>query len=333
MRNFRLICVLVLGVVVVGVAADLKQIAMIDLPGAPGFNGMAMSRGMLLISHGGAGTVDIFDMQRRRVVAQIKDLGDVKGIVADEKSGTVYIANTTGKSIEVVSAKDWKVTDTIALHTQPYALALSGDGATLYVANWRDLSISAIDVTHGFRVRTEQVGGTPHDLVFDHQNKTLYATLDDRAEVIAVDPDLKVTKRFKLFASMPTGLALDSAAGRVYVAVRHAVSALDLNTGSEVGRVAAPAGAHTLWLDQGSGTLYVAAADGTIAQIRATATDFQRIDDVKTDVRGTSIAFDASRGFLYIPGGFEGKSKLVIMKKVTAGQSGQAAEARNSVAQ
>ncbi len=300
-------------------AAELRQVAIVDLPGVPGFDGTAFANGMLLIGHGGAGTVDVFDPQRRRVVAQIKDVGDVQGIVADEKAGSIYVADSTGKRIVVLSARDWKTTDTVPLQAEPYALTLAGN--KLFVGNWRNQSVSSIDIAHGFRVRTLEVGGTPRSLVYDPELRVVYSTLEDRAEVVAIDGNLNVVRRMKLVASQPTGLALDAAGRRLYVAVRHAVSAVQVDTGVEVGRLAAPAGANSLWLDPGSGTLYVGAADGTITMMRATGSGFAPLGEVHTEVRGSSLAFDAVRGLLFVPGGLEGKSKLLIMKRVEPAQA------------
>ncbi len=318
MRVYFVFVILI--VCLVASAAELRQVAIVDLPGGPGFDGTAFVNGMLLIGHGGAGTVDVFDPQRRRVVAQIKDVGDVQGIVADENAATVYVSDSAGKRIVVLSAKDWKTTDTVPLQVEPYALALSGDGSKLFVGNWRSQTVSSIDLAHGFRVRTAEVGGTPRCLAYDSGGQVLYASLDDRAEVVAIDGNLNVVRRMKLIASQPTGLALDPAGKRLYVAVRHAVSAVQVDTGVEVGRLAASAGANALWLDLGSGTLYVGAADGTITMMRATGSGFAPLGEVHTDVRGSSLAYDAGRGLLFVPGGLEGKSKLLIMKRVESPQ-------------
>ena len=50
-------------------SAQLKQIAIIDLPGRPGFDSVAFANGHLVITHAAAGTVDIFNPVRRRLVA------------------------------------------------------------------------------------------------------------------------------------------------------------------------------------------------------------------------------------------------------------------------
>lgn len=302
-------------------ATELKQIAMIDLPGEPGFDGLAFAGGMVVITHGGTGTLDIFDPAKRRVVAQVKDMADPQGLAVDDRAGRVYVANANARSIAVISTKGWKVEEDIPVQGAPFALALSPDGKTLFAANWRDQSLSVVDLADGNRVRNVELGGTPAGLVFDPERRVLYASLQDLQQVVALDANLQVVNRYKLVASQPTGLALDAAARRLYVAVRNAVVALQLDTGTEVGRLAAPAGANTLWLDASGGTLYVASGGGYVTMMRASASGFAPIDEVHTDVRGHTLAYDAARKFVYMPGGRDGKSKLLIMKRIEPQQS------------
>lgn len=295
-------------------AIDLRQIAIIDVPGNPGFSDVALINNALVIAHPGAGSVDVFDVTRRRVIATVNNLEGPRGVAGSSKTGKVYIANAEGQSVTVLSMNDWKVEDTIALNDSPFGLAISPDGRRLYTANWQDRSITAIELERGFRQNTVDVEGTPESVLFEPASGLVYATLQDRAEVVALDPSLKVVKRFKLQASQPTGVAADATGKRIFVAVRFAVLALDAETGAELGRVAAPGGVDGLWFDATTGNLYgVAAGAVTIVQTNG---GFRALDEVKTDVKGHSLAFDASRGYVYVPGGREGRAKLLILKHV-----------------
>lgn len=302
-------------------AAQLKQVAMIDLPGEPGFDGMAFARGALVITHSAANTVDIFDPLKRRIIVQVKDVPDPQGIAVDDRMGRVYVANGTTKSISVITSKDWKVVEKFPMQAAPSALALSPDGKLLFAASRRDRSISIIQLGAGNRAQTANVNGTPQSLAYDPDRRIVYASMEDTQEVVAIDENLRIANRFKLVASQPAGLAIDAAARRLYVAVRNAVVALQLNAGREVARVAAPPGVDSLWLDQASGTLYAASGGGYVTLIRATATIFQALDEVHTEIRGHTLAYDSERQFVYLPGGRDGKSKLLILKRIVPGQN------------
>jgi DNA-binding beta-propeller fold protein YncE len=295
-------------------ASDLRQIAMVDVPGRPGFDAITFTNGKLLIAHQGSNTVDIFDTVKRRIIATVKDLDGPHGVVASDKTGRAYIANSGGDTITVLSTKDWQPQEEIQLNDSPYALALSADGRLLYSANWQDRSITAIDLAHGNRQSTVSVEGTPAALLFEPTRGLLYASLQDQNQVLVLDPSLREVKRLKLEASQPTGLAADTTGRHLFVAVRFAVLQLDAESGQEMGRVPAPGGVDELSYDPDSGNVY-AASEGFVTIVRTNG-GFRALDEVKTDVKGHTLAYDSNKGYVYLPGGHEGKAKLLILKNV-----------------
>jgi hypothetical protein len=132
---------------------------------------------------------------------------------------------------------------------------------------------------------------------------------------------LKIVNRFTLNASQPTGLVYDPEYHELYVAVRFAVLAISADTGAEIDRVAAPSGVDRLWLDPASHTLY-AASEGSLLTLNAKGR-LSLADEITTQVKGHTVAYDADKKLLLFPGGREGKSKLVIYRPMTPnGQPG-----------
>ena len=64
--------------------------------------------------------------------------------------------------------------------------------------------------------------------------------------------------------------------------------------------------------------LYAASADGTITTMKVNGRQLAYESELKTDVKGHSLAFDPERKLIYVPGGHEGKSKMVILKQFGA---------------
>jgi DNA-binding beta-propeller fold protein YncE len=296
-----------------GKTSSLRQLAMVYIPGNPGFQAVGFVDDHLIISHSGDNAVDIFNVKMRRVDAQIK-IEKPRGIAVDENGGKVYVADAGASNIAVISTKTWKLENSISVQLPPGPLALSSDGHTLYVGNTRDQSISAIDLSNAKQALTVPLGHV-HALVYDPARNLLYATLEDQAQVAVLDPGLKVLRRYTLIASQPSALVLDSQAQRLYVAVRDAVVALDADSGSEVGRVAAPMGVDSLWLDAGSGKLY-AAASNEVDVISVKGGQFATEDQLTLTVRGHGIVFDPDRKLLLMPSGHEGRSLVLILKRV-----------------
>ena len=242
-------------------------------------------------------------------------MADPHGVAADTQAGKVYVANAGNNTISVISTQDWKVTGSIPLAYSPDSLLLAPDGATLFVANWHDASLSAINTaTH--RAQTIALNSRPEDMAYDPERKLLFVSLQDSGQVVGLDAGLQPVKHYRVAGSLPTGLAFDARARRLFVAVRYAVLVLDADDGHEVSRIPTNAGADKLWFDDSTATVYAASGGGAITMIHAQGGKYSAEQELNTSVRGHSVAFDPARGLAYVPGGFEGRSKLVILKRI-----------------
>src|SRR4051812_8192546 len=315
MRNLRLLSFFLTSVLVLASAAQLRQVAIIDIPGRPGFDTLAWADGKLVIAQTGADKVDIFDPAKRRVIAQIPDIKAPRGVAGDAEAGKAFVAESGANAIVVIDTKTWAVSNRISLSMSPNALLLA-PGGVLYVSNWRNAAVTAVDLTKGGEVAKIVMGGMPQQMAWDSDQKQLYVTLQDRAEVALVSGDNQVTKRFKLSASQPTGVAIDPAQRRLYVAVRYAVLVLNADNGSELARIPAAGGTDMLWLDSSKHTLYAADTSGSVNMISTDNNQYVSQHELKTDVRGHTLAFDPEKKMVYMPGGREGRAKLVILKRV-----------------
>jgi DNA-binding beta-propeller fold protein YncE len=301
----------------------MRRVAMIEIPGRPGFNGTALYEGNLLLAHPAASTVDVFSVAKRRVIAQIKDMKGADGIVVDAKAGKAYVANSDAKEIAVVSLKDWSVDRRIPLNASPRTLLLVPELHLLMASNWRDLSVSEIDLANYSVGNTVVVGGRPSYMAFDPTAKQVYVSLEDQNAIAVLDPSLKLVKRIPLDASLPTGLAIDPQSRRLFVSVRYAVVALDLDSGSEINRVAAPAGVDALWFEPARTRLY-AAANGSVL-VMSTKGRLAVEREWPTDVKGHTLAFDSGKDMIYVPGGWDGRSKLLLLRSLDTAEQQAAA--------
>src|ERR1700757_3982277 len=102
MRSPKAAIFLVLLIPVSMLGAKLREIAMLDIPGRPGFETLAFAKGLLVMAHDGAGTVDIFDPAKRRFVAQISGIASARGVAVDDATGHVYIADAGNSTIDVI---------------------------------------------------------------------------------------------------------------------------------------------------------------------------------------------------------------------------------------
>lgn len=295
---------------------ELRQVAVVDLPGRPGFDELAFAKGMLVMTHAGAGTVDIFDPVKRRLIAHVNNLRQPRGIAVDEQGGRLYIGDAQAKTLVVLDLSNWQVVQSIPLSGSPESLLLVPDVHAVFVVYGDNRAIGAVDTSAQKEVATQQIDGHPVYMANDPGRKLLYVTLQDKKQVVAVDRHLQVVKRFNLNASQPTGIAYDAGHDRLYVAVRYAVLGLNADNGKEIARVPAPAGVDALIFDDASQRL-LAASGGAVFSVKTNGAVVAD-DEMPTAVKGHTLAYDPEKRLVYLPGGLEGRSKLLILKQTGA---------------
>jgi hypothetical protein len=295
----------------------LRQVAMLDLPARPGFEGAALARGMLLLSHGAAGTVDLFDTQKRRVVGHVRNMSSPRGIVYDDAAHMVYVANAGASNIVTISTQDWQVQRTIPVDDAPQELLLLPAEQLLFVTLPEKQSVAVLDLSaSGLPVTQAAIEGHPRALAWDAARRQLYVTVQDRRSVLVMSPSLKLLRRIQLNASEPTGIVFSARHDRIYVAVRYAVLALNPDSGDELSRTAVAGGIDRVVFDEASDSL-IGAAEGSVVVLPAAAV-LGQADELPVDVKGHSIVYDTSTGTIYLPGGREGRSKLLILRRTQA---------------
>src|ERR1051325_7396968 len=110
MRNIKAVLLItILSCSVYGFAAKLRQIALIDLPGSPGFSQVTMANGQVVITRPGTNTIEIFSPVKRRVIARISQISDPRGIAVDNESRYMYVALAGNSSIAVIDTRNWRV--------------------------------------------------------------------------------------------------------------------------------------------------------------------------------------------------------------------------------
>lgn len=300
-------------------AAKLREIALLDIPGRPGFETLAFAKGFLVMAHNGASTVDIFDPAKRRFVAQISGIVSARGIAVDDAANRVYIADAGTNSIDVVDSNSWQVVDRIQLSRAPENLLIIPGTSNLVATNPYARSLTLVSRQIDREMQVVEIGGRPELMAYDSVRNAILVTIEDQNQIVAYAPslerDAKPMATIKVNGSAPTGIIMNPTSRTLFVAIRFAVLALDADSGAELSRVPVAGGTDRLWLDSTGGCLYAASSDGTVTTLKVNGRQLAYESELKTDVKGHSLAFDPDRKLIYVPGGHEGRSKMVILKQ------------------
>jgi YVTN family beta-propeller protein len=193
-------------------------------------------------------------------------------IVASSSTGTVYVAsagsrNQPGAAVLALDGNTLDVVKTIDVSAAPaYGIALNDRTQTLYTTNTRNASVSAIDLKTG-RITpiTSEADKSAHlrEVIVDEAANVVYASSFGNTGIVWVIDGRTNTLSHLLenVGNGTAGLALDAAAGRLYVTNANAneIAVIDTAAKSVIRRF--PAGGErptNLTLDTKTGRLFVA---------------------------------------------------------------------------
>ncbi len=88
----------------------------------------------------------------------------LSGIIVHPKTGKLYICNEGTSEIFIVDPDSGKVEAKWQTLAHPYTCALGKDGRYLFVSNWGDRSVSAIDMSTGQQTLRISVGMRPNEM-------------------------------------------------------------------------------------------------------------------------------------------------------------------------
>jgi YVTN family beta-propeller protein len=100
----------------------------------------------------------VIDTASLSVVDVIHGLGDPEGVAVSPDGTTVYVTNTIQDLVDVISAANNQVTNTIAVGQLPWQVVVSSDGDTVYVADPDSDQISVITTATGNVFNISQAG-------------------------------------------------------------------------------------------------------------------------------------------------------------------------------
>jgi len=208
------------------------------------------------------GTVGVFDLKTQQILQKIPAGLDTDAIIYDEKLNLVYAANHDGKTATLIDAATQKA-----------------------IAN-------------------VQLEGEPEYPQADPATGVIYQNLEDTSELVVVDPQKQaVTKRYKLApCEGPTGLALDSANHRLFIACRskHLI-VLNSDTGEIVATLPIGAGVDGAGYDPALRRVYTANGIGTMTVIQQDSADQYRVlENAATHFGGHSLVVDPATHRIYV---------------------------------
>jgi YVTN family beta-propeller protein len=227
------------------------------------------ARHLLFIAHLGDSAVIAFDTQAQRVVARIKGVSKVHGVLAVPELGKVYASATGSNEVVAIDEQSLKVVARMPGGVYPDGMAYAPEVHKLYVSDEHGFTDTVIDVTSNARIATIQLGGEVGNTQYDAVSRHIFVNVQTRRQLIEIDPATdKIVARVDLpGAEGNHGLLIEPRQRRAFIACEDNAKLLVLDLESKTIIAAFDVGKDpdVLAYDASLGYLYVAGEAGVVS--------------------------------------------------------------------
>ena len=115
-----------------------------------------------------------YSVASQRVIGFTGGIGIGHGIAVSPDGKTLYVTDSTGRSVKVIDARTGRVTGSIAVGDTPWDDVISSNGSTLYVANMNSDSVSVISTATDKVTDTISIVGDPDTLALTPDGSQLW---------------------------------------------------------------------------------------------------------------------------------------------------------------
>ena len=245
----------------------------------------------LFITHGNH--VVVVDSKSYAVAGDIPNVTGAHQVAVGLGKG--FATSGATSTVVVFDAATLKVTGTIAVGTKPDGAVYDPVTRRVFTFNAGSKDATAIDVASGTVDGTIPLGGKPEFAVADGKGH-LFDNIEDTSEIVEIDAKkMEVMHRWPLApCESPSGLAIDKAHGRLFMACENQIMAVfDPRTGKVVATLPTGKGADGAAYDPGTRTVFIPNGEGKLTVIHQDSPDRYRvIENAATQFGARTIEID-----------------------------------------
>ncbi|HLI87371.1 MAG TPA: hypothetical protein VKV37_01705, partial [Ktedonobacteraceae bacterium] len=188
---------------------------------------------LLLISRSGANTILLFNIQTRKVVAEIPGIPDGHGIYAVDALGRIYASAGGSDQVVVIDVHSFKIVDRITLGkgAGPDGMAYDPIEQKLFVSDESGSSDAVIDVKTDRLLTLIPLGGNAGNTQYDAASDTIYVNEETHNQLAAINPKTdQIVGRYALSGCQDNhGMQIDSQNRLMFIACVTNATLIELN--------------------------------------------------------------------------------------------------------
>jgi YVTN family beta-propeller protein len=288
--------------------ADFRIVRDVPLPGDTSrfdYESLDSQAHRLYVTHLGAGTIVVYDVQAGAVVGEIQDVPGVHGVLAIPDLGRVYATATSNNQVAVIDPQTLSVMATIPGGVYPDGLAYDPENGKLYVSDETGGTDTVIDTSSNQVLATVQLGGEVGNTQYDPVSHQVFVAVQTRNQVVTIDPKSdQVSGRYDTpGCDHPHGLQISPDRRMAFIGceanaklVVMDLQSMTITESHDVGMVP-----DVLAFDAPRRVLFVAAESGPIAALFETDTGLKPLAQRDIGPNAHVVAVDPDTGHVYVP--------------------------------
>lgn len=256
----------------------------------------------LYVTH--ATKVVVIDTATDKVVGEIADTPGVHGFDFAPELNRGFTSNGKENKASIVDLKTLRTLSKVVTGENPDAILYEPGRREVYTWDGRGHTATVFDATTGNVVATVPVGGKPEFAQADAAAGRVYANIEDKNEVVALD-----TKSHAIVNHWPiapgeeaTGMAIDPAHHRLILGCSNArMIILDSTSGKVIASIDAGEGIDATAFDPGTQLAFASAGAGTVTIVHEDSPDrFTVVQTLKTERGARTMTLDTATHKIYL---------------------------------
>jgi DNA-binding beta-propeller fold protein YncE len=247
----------------------------------------------IFVTHGSH--VVVVDSDSYAVVGDIPETPQVHGVAVADKLGKGFITSGASNAVIAFDPKTLKTTGTIAVGIRPDAIVYDPFTKRVFTFNAGSKDATAIDAASGTVDGTIPLGGKPEFAVSDGSGH-VFDNIEDKSEIVEIDAKtMTVVQHWPLApCEEPTGIALDRAHARLFVACGNQMMAVvNAKTGKLVTTIPTGRGADGAAFDPKTRNVLVPNGEGKLSVIHQDGADkYHLVENVATQFGARTLDLD-----------------------------------------
>lgn len=275
----------------------------------------------LYISHMGANSVIVFDLDSRKVVGVVKDIPAPTGILVVPSLQRIYVSASSVNQVFVINSTTLKTVDKIPTRRFPDGIAFDPKNERVFVSNELGKAVTVFDARTNKPLTNINMGGEVGNTHYDGTSNVIYSAVQSADELVAIDPNtLKVIARYKLPGCKgPHGFYIDEETHYAIITGEDDATyvVFDLTSHRILAHGSVGNGPDVLAFDHGTHRLYVASESGAVTLFEIKAQKVEKVGDAFFEEHAHTISVDGKSHLVLFPlQDLGGRPILRIMKEI-----------------